>query len=447
MEWKAPEILLPVATPSIFNFEEPTTPKLGHVSAVNLVFAGLLTGIGHTTVNGIANLWNVSTITHQQWTQTLNHIKPMVQQAAYKSINKARVEEMNHKENEFCVMEDACWNKRGLYPSMGCCSFVGFYLHKVVGIHILINHGKDKNFDGNAKSMQGEGTREICKIIAADNLKVSLFLHNGDASSFTIVKEYFEDCVEYRCANQASKNVGKWARNQFGKLWGNRIQGAFKHACKSAGKDPSIFTDYLEKMLSHWAGDHTACSHSDLEKEFEIFPVEQLQILKDYWNTYTYDASLFAHGSQSLAESWNHEISAAAPKDVHAASLYEIRILLAVLKHNEGPGCLFELLKQLEQPIAEEFLNPNILKQGELKRYQFMYHQVNPKKKKLNPIPTPSVHTYELEKDTNSSEYTCACKTGCKNNRCICKKNATRCNAACSCAKVCQNTSGPVQKC
>lgn len=146
---------------------------------------------------------------------------------------------------------------------------------------------------------------------------------------------------------------------------------------------------------------------------------------------------LFAHGyTQSLAESWNHEISSAAPKDVCAPSLYEVRILLAVLKHNEGPSYILALLKELEQPVTGNF-NQFVMKQVASTKYQFDYHQQNPKKKKkFDSVSTPSVHTYK-----ESSGMSCTCKTGCKNNRCGCKKKLSRCSDSCSCCG-CQNKSG-----
>lgn len=50
----------------------------------------------------------------------------------------------------------------------------------------------------------------------------------------------------------------------------------------------------MENSLNHWAGNHTNCLHSENAKEFERLSIEQLQILKDYLNTYTYKATLFA---------------------------------------------------------------------------------------------------------------------------------------------------------
>lgn len=241
VDWGVPPaIVYPAAcSSSVFTFEK-ATPPTNHISAVNLVFAGLLSGVGHTAIDRIANLWNMSSISPYQWIKTLDYIKPIVQQAARKSILKAAGEEMA-KHGHFHVMEDACWNQRGFSSSMGCCSFVGFFLHKVVGINIMINKGKLKNFDGNAKSMEGEGTREICKIIMENNMVVELFLHDGDSSAYNAILEFFPDCTELRCANHASKNVGKWARKQFGNAWGTRIQAAFKYACTTAKANSSTF--------------------------------------------------------------------------------------------------------------------------------------------------------------------------------------------------------------
>ena len=72
-----------------------------------------------------------------------------------------------------------------------------------------MNETKIANYKGTAKGMEGEGTRRICQALKTNGLSIATFLHDGDSSSFSAVKEVFPEAKELFCINHAGKNLGK----------------------------------------------------------------------------------------------------------------------------------------------------------------------------------------------------------------------------------------------
>ena len=106
-------------------------------------------------------------------------------------------------------MSDCGWNFRGFTSPMGTVSVIGLRSHRMLAVCPLLNETKIANYKGTAKGMEGEGTRRICQALKTNGLSIATFLHDGDSSSFSAVKEVFPEAKELFCINHAGKNLGK----------------------------------------------------------------------------------------------------------------------------------------------------------------------------------------------------------------------------------------------
>lgn len=103
-----------------------------------------------------------------------------------------------------------------------------------------------------------------------------------------------------------------------------------------ADDPPQFLRDRLNTIIQNHNGNHASCIHRSDYKQKDLMNPDQVLALARILQPYCANASDFAHGmNQSLVESFNHELSALAPKDVPVASMYHSRVALAVLSHND----------------------------------------------------------------------------------------------------------------
>ena len=77
-------------------------------------------------------------------------------------------------------------------------------------------------------------------------------------------------------------------------------------------------------------------------------------------------ASRYASGTSSnIYEAVNNEITAYAPKRYNLSESYDWRVCLALLKHNEGPEVLIEIIRLLDLPVPRRAIE---LQVGRAKR-------------------------------------------------------------------------------
>ena len=410
------------------------------VSAEEFVFMGLLTGLppGKMTF-GTAFL----------------RVTPPSQHFFYKALKRiesALIEEQQlsfERETSRCgtdvhVMGDSCWAVRGFKSPMGTTVFLSVETSQVIGVSVKINsNGSHKNYDGSARSMEGAGTLEICQELKKRGLRVTVFLHDGDGSSMKSVRMVFPECIDHQCINHWAKNIGKQVSKGIHKDYQSGIRTWVWTSARLAAVEPDpgkFLRDRLETCVRHHSGDHQHCVHTRDYTDKDVMTPEQALILANILQPYCASASAYAHGrNQSLVESFNHELSSLAPKDVPVASMYRSRVALAVLSHNDGleialPRIFHRLGLPMSDCIIEALSNRAKLKQKNAKRYQLKGKQSRRARKE---------RTYERTVHTYKQVTTCNCqsKSACKNKTCGCRANKNECSEACGCAEQCFNKS------
>ena len=150
------------------------------------------------------------------------------------------------------------------------------------------------------------------------------------------------------------------------------------------------------------------------------------------------DAAKYTHGkNQSLAESFNHEITNLVPKAQPVASMYTPRVHLAILNHNLGwEKALPLLFKRLRLPqsqhLSKWLTQKSLRKLYDAERFQ----RVGKAKRAVMKVAkkyTKTSHTYK-------ELVICSCKGSCKNGKCKCRANRDYCDPKrCKCGALCTN--------
>jgi len=213
------------------------------------------------------------------------------------------------------------------------------------------------------------------------------------------------------------------------------IQSWFSKTSKKASvtEDPvSSFSNGLKVMLKHYGGDHSSCVHPNRKyTQKDALTSAQMVMLKERLNFYSRNSEKFCHGlNQSPCESFNNVIATYAPKNVYVPSMYQSRVNIAVLVHNEEKiETVVDLTHQLMGlPVNDIFLE-HLRKKDKAKLRSALHFQTKEKarrKERESKTYAPSSHFYK--EDTK-----CNCVTGCKTLRCSCAKNRNACTELCAC--------------
>ena len=107
---------------------------------------------------------------------------------------------------------------------MGTVTFIELSTRRVIAVCPLVKISSVANYDGTAKSMEGEGTLRIALHLKKEGFTVMKFLHDGDSSSFASIRQVFPHCKEYGCINHMAKNVRKKVSQEIGKEWANKVR-------------------------------------------------------------------------------------------------------------------------------------------------------------------------------------------------------------------------------
>ena len=86
------------------------------------------------------------------------------------------------------------------------CIFSGKVLFRY---HIRKDCGKLSNYEGNSKSMEGEGILQICNQIKAIQKSKVKYVHDNDGSTRVIITKFWPDEVELLDINHAQINICK----------------------------------------------------------------------------------------------------------------------------------------------------------------------------------------------------------------------------------------------
>ena len=372
------------------------------INCSKLFLATVLHGVTKAQCVSIHNhLGYFNNVSELEWNKLLVQFKSDVRQLVNICLINAMEEEITDSGLE--IMSDGCWNVRGFCSPLGTVSALGLKTKKIVGVSVLINEGKVKNCDVTSKAMEGLGTERICEFFQNNGINVKSFLHDGDGSAFNAVLKSFPACVEMRCINHAAKNIGKWATDVLGARFGPKIRYAFWFCCRNASKAPNPeleLKNEFKEMLNHFGGIHTLCKHHKTGSKPQkwYLDAEKVEVLRKKLNEFYEKPLLFSHGkTQSLVESFNKEITEFAPKHLLVPSLYECRILLAVLKHNLGPAFVYDIYEMMNLPIPLAVENQIAIK---IAKREYFHHWVafkKPVKKKFAKQKQTLGHFYKEE--------------------------------------------------
>ena len=360
----------------------------------------------------------------EEWYYTIAMVKSKIQMEIANSVERALAQETSLTK-QITVKKDVIKSKRNFAFHLGTVLFVGNNTKKIIALHTMINHGSLKNYDKvNCKTMQADGTLIICQSLSEKyGINLSNFVHDGDQDIMNSVRTIYPSCVEIKCANSASKVVGRWARKNFGPVWAKRIQSAFKHACKNAEcKNLEYFRTSLDQSLSHFSGNHTRCHHTQITDSPQLNPEESM-LLRNYWETFHFLPDFPQDYSQSMTDSYKLSLES---KDI-LSTLHEIRIWIALIKFNEGFTFVADLFKGLDEALSADkqqvgmhLWGANTIIPGPVMKIKKKKHKHAPK---------------------GESSAACACTKGCRNNVCGCRKRGNKCDSSCSC-KGCENVPG-----
>ena len=86
------------------------------------------------------------------------------------------------------------------------CIFSGKVLFRY---HVIKDCGKKSNYEGNSKSMEGEGIIQICNQIAAIQKKIVKYIHDNDGATRNIINRFWPEAIELLDINHAQINISK----------------------------------------------------------------------------------------------------------------------------------------------------------------------------------------------------------------------------------------------
>ena len=454
--FEQPKIILPTIEPTSNKFPSSgfilppiSTFLQQEIDCKKVFLATVLHGVTKQQCISIPNhLGCMPTVTDTQWHKLIDNFKPKLQQLVNDCLLDAIKEEIGDNPDTFNIIANRSRNVRGLSsPPVTVCA-LGMKTKKIVGVSILINEGKFKNCDVSSKAMEELGTERICEFFQNNNLRVTSFLHDGAGSSFNSALKFFPNCKELWCVNHAAKNIGKWAKETLGERFGFDVRYAFWCACRNASQAPNPEVELKNEfvvMLNHFGGLHTLCRHHKVPSKPQkcYLDIGKVDILRKKLYDFLGKPELLSHGqTQSHVAFFNKEITEFAPKHLLVPSLYECRILLAVLKHNLGPKFVYLVYDLLDIPIplsVEQQVCRKIAKRMYFQKWVITNSQP---KKKFRKRKKSAEHYYgkkEEKKQEIKETTTCRCqKNGCVNNHCSCKKNFNACTPACRCTD-CKN--------
>jgi hypothetical protein len=218
------------------------------------------------------------------------------------------------------------------------------------------------------------------------------------------------------------------------------------------------------------SGDHGRCPSHDNSTEKKYKPLvkdsENVKVMKELFEELKKNVQRYASGTSSnVCEAINNEITVYAPKRYNLADSYDWRVNLALLKHNEGPAILLEVIKQLGIPVSKMIVEEVEKKQKKKEYFKLRKEKAKTKeeraiqkeqKKKRGTKVMDVEHMYKggntpYDEEDNESLTRepkarrlrsdlghCGCKKGdllCKSGHCVCKQNGRKCNEKCGTCK------------
>ena len=246
----------------------------------------------------------------------------------------------------------------------------------------------------------------------------------------------------------------------------------FQSLAYESKRDTEYFKRGLDTSVSHWSGDHSGCTHQELTKR-SYKPLdkdsEDVRALLDLFEEVKNQTSKFASGTSSnICEAMNNQITVYAPKRYNLRESNDWRVCLALLKHNEGPDVLIEIIKLLNLLVPTRAVLQQVKKEKRKLFFRKRRLEATTKikrviakenKKKRGKKVVSEEHTYKggttLEDEDNGESLIrepkakrvqketdhCGCKSEgmCSNKKCSCVSGDRKCNDKCGCKDKCHN--------
>ena len=332
----------------------------------------------------------------KSWNQNKIRIHEAFKVESSKSKNKAASEIKEAKGNDVTVSCDGTWQKRGFSSKNGVVTVatVNGLSSKIIDTETLTNHcnkckaaknGNEtahtcqKNYEGTAGSMEGEGVKRIFKRSQQQyGLSYVGYLGDGDSKSFKNLSEaeppiYPGKQIEkLECVGHIQKRMGRKLNNLVfqskKKIFTNsdgkklkgiggknkltkkdiyRIQGHYGAAIRKHVRDENGMRNAIWAIFHHRSGDHSMCGEwcpsqrGNLEKaNARLLPDFVLNEMRPVFEglTSTELLSRCTHGgTQNVNESFHHIIWSLCPKEIFVGwRRLDIAVSSATLQYNEG---------------------------------------------------------------------------------------------------------------
>ncbi|XP_065068320.1 uncharacterized protein LOC135693706 [Rhopilema esculentum] len=335
-------------------------------------------------------------VSSKSWNQNKKRIHEAFKQESSKSKNKAASEIKDAKGDDVTVSCDGTWQKRGFSSKNGVVTVatVNGLSSKIIDTETLTNHcnkckaatnGNEtthvcqKNYEGTAGSMEGEGVKRIFRRSQEQyGLSYVGYLGDGDSKSFKNLSEaeppiYSGKQIEkLECVGHIQKRMGRklnnlvfqckkmfytdsngkrikgiGGKNKLTKKDIYRIQGHYGAAIRKHVGDENGMRKAIWAIFHHRSGDHSMCGQwcpslcGNLEKaNARLLPDFVINEMRPVFESLTATELLSrcTHGgTQNVNESFHNIIWSLCPKEIFVGwRRLDIAVSSATLQYNEG---------------------------------------------------------------------------------------------------------------
>ena len=346
--------------------------------------------------NFCANMDLPSPVSCKSWNNNKARFHEVFKAKSSKSKNKAASEVKVAKGDDVIVSCDGTWQKRGFASENGVVTVatVNGLSSKIIDTETLTNHcnkckaitnGNEtahkcqKNYEGTAGCMEGEGVNRIFKRSQQQyGLSYVGYLGDGDSKSFKNLSEAVSPIYQGKqiekleCVGHIQKRMGRKLNNLVfkckNKIFINsdgkkvkgiggkkkltkkdiyRIQGHYGAAIRKHAGDENRMRKAVCAIFLHRSGDHSMCEEwcpsqrVNLEKaNARMLPSFVLDEMRPVFESLTSTELLSScthGGTQNVNESFHHLIWSLCPKEIFLSwRRMEIAVSSATLQFNEG---------------------------------------------------------------------------------------------------------------
>ncbi len=332
----------------------------------------------------------------KSWNQNKERIHDAFKEEASKSTERAASEIKEAKGNDVTVSCDGTWQKRGFSSKNGVVTVatVNGLNSKIIDTETLTNHCNkckstkennqiphfcQKNYEGTAGSMEGEGVKRIFnRSLEQYDLTYTGYLGDGDSKSFKNLNDAEppiypgKQIQKLECVGHIQKRMGRklnnlvleckkrtyqdengkkskgiGGKNKLTKKEIYRIQGHYGAAIRKHVGNENGMRNAIWAIYHHRSGDHSLCGDwcpsksGNLEKaNARVLPHHVLEEMKPVFENLTSSELLSrcTHGgTQNVNESFHHIIWSLCPKEVFVGwRRLDIAVRSAIMQYNDG---------------------------------------------------------------------------------------------------------------